>query len=158
MKRFFALVAVAMLMLTLPGCSMFSPPTYTAIVSLYVSNNSNADTAFSSGDSAVALRLVETYVNIIKSDHVLEQVIENTGAPLTCEQLRGMISAESVGETEIFKVSVTAEDPQVAVDLANAIVNVAQEEIPNIIAGSSLKIIDYATRAKVNKPKFSLFP
>lgn len=127
----------------------FVAPLYEANISIYVNNNSGNDhTYISSGDLAVALRLVTTYVNIIQSNTVLEKVIAEAGMELTTDELRSMISAEVVGETEMFKVTVTTPDPERSVVLANAIAAVAPNEIAAIIEGSSAKIIDYARPPK----------
>ncbi len=123
----------------------FVEPTYEASVSMYVNNNSNKDsTHINSGDLAVALRLVETYVNIIQSDNVLEKVISETGLTLSAGQIRSMLSANAVGETEMFRVTITSTNPQMSADIANAIAAAAPAEIAKIIEGSSAKIIDYA--------------
>lgn len=123
----------------------FVTPQYKANVTIYVNNNSSRDgTYISSADLAVALRLVSTYVNIIQSNTVLDKVIAEAGMMLSAGQLRNMISAEVVEETEMFKVTVTTPNPQMSADLANAIAAVAPDEIAAIIEGSSAKIIDYA--------------
>lgn len=123
----------------------FVTPQYKANVTIYVNNNSGKDNTYiSSADLAVALRLVSTYVNIIQSNTVLEKVIAEAGLMLTTAQVRGMISAEVVDETEMFRVTVTTPNPQLSADLANAIAAVAPDEISAIIEGSSAKIIDYA--------------
>lgn len=123
----------------------FVTPQYQASVTIYVNNNTGRDNSYiSSSDLAVALRLVTTYVNIIQSNTVLEKVIAETGLKLSVGQVRGMISAEVVGETEMFKVTVTTANPRMSADLANAIASIAPEEIAAIIEGSSAKIIDYA--------------
>ncbi len=123
----------------------FVKPLYESSVTIYVNNNSSKEGNYiSSNDLAVALRLVTTYVNIIQSNTVLEKVIAETGLLLTTDQVRNMISAEVVGETEMFRVTVTTPNPQMSADLANAIAQVAPGEISEIIEGSSAKIIDYA--------------
>lgn len=123
----------------------FVSPLYRSDVTIYVNNNSSVEGNYiSSADLAVALRLVTTYVNIIQSNRVLEKVIAETGLNLSTDQLRSMISAEVVGETEMFRVTVTTPNPQMSADLANAIARVAPNEISTIIEGSSAKIIDYA--------------
>ena len=127
----------------------FVKPMYKSDVTIYVNNNSGAEGNYiSSADLAVALRLVTTYVNIIQSDTVLEKVIAETGLNATTDQVRSMISAEVVGETEMFRVTVTTTNPQLSADLANAIARVAPGEISKIIEGSSAKIIDYARVAQ----------
>lgn len=135
------IVASAVLVYT----ANFVDPLYTASVTIYVNNNSSKNSAaISSSDLAVALRLVNTYINILGSDTVLEEVISNTGSVLTAGQLRGMMSAEALGETEMFQVKITSPNPQQSADLANALAMIAPDKISNIIEGSSAKVIDYA--------------
>lgn len=123
----------------------FVTPKYEASVTMYVNNNTGKNSNnISSSDLAVALRLVSTYVNIIQSNKVLEKVIAETGMNLSVGQVRGMISAEVVDETEMFRVRVSTSNPQVSADIANAIAAVAPGEISEIIEGSSAKVIDYA--------------
>ena len=112
---------------------------------MYVNNNSNQEGNYlSSNDLSVAVRLVNTYINIIESDRVLEKVIVETGAQLEHDALREMIRAAAVNETEMFAVTVTSNDAQLSADLANAIAKVSPEVISQIIKGSSAEIIDYA--------------
>lgn len=123
----------------------FVTPTYDASVTIYVNNNSNkSGDTISSSDLAVALKLVNTYVNIIESDTVLDKVISEAGMNLTAQKVRGMLSAAPVDETEMFKVTIRSHNAQMSADLANAIARVAPDEIAAIIEGSSAKIIDYA--------------
>ena len=122
----------------------FVTPVYKTSVTLYVNNNTGESKKVGSADLAVALQLVNTYVNIIQSDTVLEKVIDNTGINLTAKQIRDMLTASSINETEMFEVSITSTNPQLSADIANAIANVAPGEISKIIEGSSAKVIDYA--------------
>lgn len=131
----------------------FVTPQYKADVMMYVNNSTGTgNVGINSGDLAVALRLVTTYVTIIQSDNVLDKVIADMELNLTTSQVRSMLSAAAVGETEMFRISVTAADPQLAADLANAIAEIAPSEISAIIEGSTAKVIDYA---KVPKSKSS---
>lgn len=119
-------------------------PSYTATVTMYVNNNSGNNSTVSSANLAVALQLVKTYVNIIRSDAVLDKVISETGLLLSASEIRGMMSAESVNETEMFRLQVTSTDPQMSADIANAVANIAPGEISSIIEGSYAKVVDYA--------------
>ena len=131
----------------------FVTPLYKADVMMYVNNSTGtSNVGINSGDLAVALRLVTTYVTIIQSDNVLDKVIADMELDLTTSQVRSMLSAAAVGETEMFRISVTAADPQLAADLANTIAEIAPDEISAIIEGSTAKVIDYA---KVPKSKSS---
>lgn len=121
-------------------------PLYQSSTSLYVNNinvNSNA-TGYSSTQLQAAQGLAATYMVILESRSVIEDVIEETELPYTYEQVKSMISASAVNETEIFKVVVTNPDPVVAADIANAIADILPGKIAGIVEGSSVRIVDYA--------------
>ena len=124
----------------------FVEPTYKASVTLYVNNNSDAgSSAVSSSNLAVALQLAKTYVNIIKRDRVLDKVVEKAQlTSVTADDIREMLSAEVVDETEMFQVSIVSPNPKMSADIANAIAAIAPEEIHQIIEGSNAKVVDYA--------------
>lgn len=128
----------------------FVTPTYKASVTLYVNNNSEDSGMVSSSNLAVALQLVNTYVNIIQSDTVLQKVVEETGLNISADQVRDMLSAKVVEKTEMFEVSIISPNPQMSADIANAIASIAPAEIAMIIEGSSAKVIDYA-KVPVNR-------
>lgn len=121
----------------------FVTPMYQADITFYV-NNGNKGGSVDSADLAVSLKLVNTYVNILKSDNVLEKVIETTGLDITTEKVRGMLTAEVVDETEMFEVRVLSPDPEMSQKIANAIADVAPIAISAIINGSNATPVDYA--------------
>ncbi len=131
----------------------FVTPMYQASIKVYVNNKTvNTTGGVASSDLSVALKLVTTYVNILESDNVLEKVATESGYALSVQDLRGMIDAQTVEDTEMFTVSVTSPDPQMSAKIANAVAAVAPGAISDIIEGSSAKIIDYA---KIPQSRFS---
>lgn len=121
----------------------FVTPLYRAGITVYV-NNGNKGGSVDSADLAVALKLVNTYVNILESDNVLEKVIENTELDITADEVRGMLTANVVDETEMFEVHILSPDPEMSQKIANAIADVAPTAISAIIDGSDAKVIDKA--------------
>lgn len=121
-------------------------PLYRAGVSIYVNNMRSGEYIenVTSSDLSTSKMLVNTYVNIISSNTVLEKVIADAGLDYTPDQLRGMLSASQVDETEIFRVYITHPDPNEAARIANAVADIAPAEIEEFVEGSSCKIIDYA--------------
>lgn len=124
----------------------FVTPLYKASVTLYVNNNYESQSeALSSGDLAVALRLVNSYVELVQRDVVLEQVANALPERnLTEGKLRNMVSAKVVDDTEIFVVTVASPDPILSTDVANTIAHIAPEIIAKIIPGSRATLIDDA--------------
>ena len=131
----------------------FVTPMYRASISIYVNNSSNGvqGGAISSSDLATSQRLVATYIELLKSNTVLDKVTERVGSEVTAKQLREMISAEAMGDTEVFEVSITNADPALATEIANAIADIAPKEIDQITRGTS-KIVD---RAKVPEKPYT---
>ena len=130
----------------------FVTPMYRASTTIYVNNYrlgiEGSTTTLTATDLNTAQRLVATYVINLKSDRVLNKVVQELDVQLTAEEIRGMITAEAVDETEVFEVRITNADPELAAQIANAIAKVAPDEIAEIVVGSSTKIIDYATVPK----------
>lgn len=132
----------------------FITPMYRAGVTIYVNNTSSGERveSITSGNLSVSQQLVATYVNIIKSDTVLEKVIEAAHLNCTSAELRKMMSTEQLAKTEMFRVYILHPDPEQTAYIANAIAEEAPGAIEDIVEGSSTKIID---RAKVPTAKFS---
>lgn len=126
----------------------FITPLYRSSVSIYVNNTTQQVTSNANGisasDLATSQRLVNTYINILSSDTVLNKVAEEVDLGISGSGIRSLMSASAMGETEIFQVYISHSDPKIAAKIANAIAEVAPEEIANIVEGSSTKIIDYA--------------
>ena len=117
----------------------FVTPLYQAKLNFYVSNGTGTSESggVASNDLAVALRLVNSYIELLEDDVVLDQVSEKLNGQVTAKQLRSMISASVVGETEIFTVTVTSPNPQMSADIANALALVAPGTISGITSGGT---------------------
>ena len=135
-------------------------PLYKSSTLLYVNNSdiSVGSTSFSisNADLTAAQKLVDTYVVILKSRTALNEVIKEADLDYTYEQLKGMITASAVNSTEVFEVVVTSKDPNEAEHIANTIAFVLPDKIADIVAGSDVRIVDYAVvPAHRSSPSFS---
>lgn len=136
-----AVLGAAMLIYTVN----FVTPQYTATATFYVNNNAQSNgQSVSSTDLAVALRLVNSYVDLIDSNTVLNSVIEGSGLDMTAGQIRSMLRAQTGDDTEIFQITVTTPNPRMSADVANAVATYAPEAISKIIDGSNAKVVDFA--------------
>ena len=132
--------------LALGYTALLVTPLYRADVMIYVNNiTSEAQVDYiSASNLATSQQLVNTYTNIIRSDTVLEEVAKRLDMGYTAKEIRSILTAAQVDETEIFEVFITHPDPVVAAEIANTVADVAPEKIAEIVEGSSTKIIDYA--------------
>jgi capsular polysaccharide biosynthesis protein len=104
-----------------------------------------------SGDINASNSLIDTYVVILKSRTTLEKAIKEGELPFTYEQLRSKVSGSSEGNTPVFKITVTDEDPEMAANVCNRIVEIMIDQnsgISGIVEGSSVSVIDYAVVAR----------
>ena len=136
--------------------AFFVTPMYSSSAMMYVNNKSfslgGTSVSISPSELTAAQNLVKTYLVLLNNRTTLEQVIEKTGVDYTPAQLSGMITAGSVNDTEVFQITVTADDPYVAAKIVNGIAEVLPERVADIIQGSSVKIVD---RGVVNLRKVS---
>jgi len=123
---------------------MFITPTYEASVQIYVNNQQTDGSAFSSSQITAAQDLAYTYMVILGSRNVLNDVAENTGLGYTGSQLRGMIRASTVNGTEVFQVVVRSTNYKHAAIIANGIADVLPGKIAAVVDGSSARVVDYA--------------
>ncbi len=127
---------------------MFIPSQYTASALMYVnsSNISLGDTKvnITQGELSAAKSLIDTYVVILRTRTTLNEVIERGNLTCSYNTLAGMITASSVNNTEIFRVNVTSNDPEISAHIANTIAQVLPEKISSIVEGTSARIVDSA--------------
>lgn len=119
-------------------------PTYSATTQLYVNNNYPDSPGYSSSQLAAAQSLAGTYIVVMRSRPVLDAVAKETNLGYSYGQLRGMISAASVNETEIFQVTVTSTNYQHAAMIANAIADVLPKKLPAVVDTASVRVVEYA--------------
>ena len=124
-------------------------PEYESAVSIYVNNRNTDDRQqILSSDIAASQMLVDTYVVIVKSDTVLDQVATRLAEEgvygYYAALLRSKISASSVDNTEIFEIRVRDTNKKNTFLIANIIAEVAPEVIKDFVEASSVKVVDYA--------------
>ena len=123
----------------------FVTPTYSSSAKLYVNNTYETSSGVYSPAQLVAAQyLAETYMVIMQSRSVLEQVQQKTGLPYSQTQLKNMITAASINETEVFQVTVTCTNYQHAAKIANAITEVLPDAISAVVDGSSVRVVEHA--------------
>lgn len=122
----------------------FITPTYTATARFYVNNNYVDSPGFSSSQITAAQDLANTYMVIMESRNVFDDVRKRTKLGYTCDQLKSMVSAAAVNETEVFEVTVICTNYQHAAMIANAITDVLPDKIAAVVEGSSVRVVDYA--------------
>lgn len=129
-------------------------PEYESTVTMLVNNDSGQRIEkIMSTDIAASQMLVDTYIIIVKSDRVLNEVCEELEEKYdidgyNAESLRKKMSASAVDETEIFNVAINGTDPEETRIVANVIADVAPPIIKDMVEASSVKVVDYAVKGE----------
>lgn len=108
----------------------------------------NKTEAYNQNELQLNKNLVGTYSEIIKSRNVLSQVIENLGLDTSVDRLSRNVSVQAVQNTEIIKISVGADDPELAARIANEIASVFTTEIKKIYKLNNVSVVDKAVKSK----------
>lgn len=140
-----ALVSVLCAVLALTGTLYFIAPQYQSSAMFYVNNNSKPSglsPTLTYADITAAKSLVDTYLVILNTRESIEQVIDYTGLDLSYGQVKKMISAEGLNETEVFRVMVTSTDPELSAVVATAITKVLPGRIAEVVEGTSAQVVD----------------
>lgn len=129
---------------------IFIKPKYSATVKLYVNNKEKQEgsAGVSTSDLSASASLVKTYIEMIKTQSLMDLVRDRGGYSLTNNQILNMIKTDQLNATQLFYVTVESNDPGMSASIANTIAICADEFIESKIQGSSLEIIDYATVPK----------
>ncbi len=124
--------------------------TYTASGTMYVYNaNPNmVNYGYASySDISSAVRLIDTYMVVVKSNKVMDVVVERLLSDyprITAGYITGTLAMGSVAETGVVRISCTTDEPQKSADICNAVMDVAPSEILRVVGAGSIEIIDYA--------------
>ena len=146
-KRKFSIVLVALVFaIAAFGYSAFlAKKEYQSTSRIYVVSRQNQDNnALTNSDLQAGSYLVKDYREIILSQNVLSQAIEELKLDMTPAELSKKISVSVPTDTRIL--SITAEDgnPKEAARIANGLRNVAAEKIISVTKVSDVTTLDEA--------------
>lgn len=100
--------------------------------------------AITQSDITMNNQLVSTYTEIIKSKNVLKRVNETLQLDSDVNSLSRKIKVSSVDKTQIMKITITDENPELAQTIATTLANAFKEEVKAIYKIDNVNIIDEA--------------
>ncbi len=148
-KKLVIMILIALLCGTFAGCftNFFVEPKYTATITLCAYNDNDrigADGSITTSEIEASQELVNTYIEILKSDTFLQKVADNLQYDISPSAIKGMLSCSQVESTFIFKVRITGTNASEAMDIANTIAEICPDELIRIVSAGSIQIVDYA--------------
>lgn len=146
-KRKFSIVLVALIFaIAAFGYSAFlAKKEYQSTSRIYVVSRQNQDNnALTNSDLQAGSYLVKDYREIILSQNVLTQAIEELKLDMTPAELSKKISVSVPTDTRILSITAKDGDPKEAARIANGLRNVAAEKIISVTKVSDVTTLDEA--------------
>ena len=146
-KRKFSIVLVALVFaIAAFGYSAFlAKKEYQSTSRIYVVSRQNQDNnALSNSDLQAGSYLVKDYREIILSQNVLSQAIEELKLDMTPAELSKKISVSVPTDTRILSITAKDGNPKEAARIANGLRNVAAEKIISVTKVSDVTTLDEA--------------
>lgn len=125
---------------------MFITPMYQANALLFTNSSTISIGNYDVGTSTLGNEsgYITTYIEIIRSRSNMELVKEQSGVSYSVSALRNMVTASTVTQTGLFRISVTSRSPEEARMLVNLIAAILPDKVAEIVNNSSIKVVDYA--------------
>ena len=138
------------------------PKKYESYTTLYVKNSSESYNTenVNINDINASKSLAETYIEVLGSNAVMNQVVEGLGSTHKKSELvrifgkeEGRIDIEAVkkcftmsasNKTEVLKVSARTKDPEISAEMCNIVAGFAPEFLERIVGAGSVEVIDVA--------------
>lgn len=133
---------------------------YDASVDLFVNYQTDND-ASSSNSIDMSLKLIETYKTILKSERLIDRVLEKSDKSYSRKYLSDHISIHSANESQIITIVARTNDRRGAANLANGYAQAFQQEIDQLMGMESVTILTEATEnsgvREVSLPYYLLY-
>jgi capsular polysaccharide biosynthesis protein len=147
LKRYVLIILAAGLLggiLTHCLCNMFLDPVYEANAKMIVNSRQEQNGSLTNDQITSSQKLVNTYAIIIRSQPVLEPVIDNLGLSMDAEALSKKVMVTSVNETQVMQIAVQSKDPDQALRILEQIISICPEIIIEAVEAGSVKTIEPA--------------
>ena len=128
----------------------FMPDTYTASGTMYVNNGNPSMEQYqytNQSDLDSAVRLIDTYLIVVKSEKVMKSVVDQLSSDypgIQAKYIASTLSMASVSETGVASVRSTTNSAKLSRDIVNAVLDAAPSEIIRVVSAGNIEIIDYA--------------
>ena len=144
LKDKIALIMIATVAAALAGwavSSFFVPRRYEASVNMIVNTRTDMNTVVTSDNISSAQNLVDTYAIIIKSNKVLNSVIDELDLNMSYEELSRQISVDAINRTQVMKIAAQCSDSRLAEQIVHTISQIAPAIVADAVEAGSCKVV-----------------
>lgn len=143
-KRKKIIVLIVALFLILSGIYGFilEKETHVASVKIFLGKKTEKAQMYSKDELADNSALMDTYVELIKTDNFMNKVIAKTGINTTSDKLKENVEFEKTGSTPILTISYTSVDKATAQKVVGVIASQFEKEVKETILNINTKVIE----------------
>ena len=127
------------------GSKYLIEPEYEAAITMIVNTRQDSTGTVTNDSITSAQNLVSTYSVIIKSNTVLNQVINELGLDMDYDELDDNVYVNAVDDTQIMRVAVRNSDRDTATAIVEEIAEIAPDIIVDTVEAGSCKVISQVT-------------
>jgi capsular polysaccharide biosynthesis protein len=117
------------------------PTKYEASVNMIVNTRTDANAALTNDNISSAQNLVDTYAIIIKSNTILNRVIEDLELDLTYRELYEMVTVDSIRNTQVMKIAVQSDSPETSRQIVVSMCIIAPTVVADAVEAGSCKVV-----------------
>lgn len=153
-----AIVSVLCAAIALSYCKLVIKPVYKATTSILITNGGviteSGDDAIQSSDLSASIYLVNTCVDILKSQKIYKELATATSDKYDYRKLKQGFIIERKEEDSLFiNISFRSTDPEEAILLVNAFTKLAPQSIEAILRSVKVEILEEADGANKVYPE-----
>ena len=119
-------------------------PTYEASTQFIVNQEAGEQSSVDLNQIRSNVEIINTYNDIIKSNRILDQVVEEMNLTISSGALGQKITVSSSQNSQVVTLTASDYDPKVAVDIANTTVEVFREDLPEIMNVNNVSVLSEA--------------
>lgn len=133
-RRIWVIVVATVIAAAVAGIGIYlTPRSYSAAATIRVAESQGGFTG--SVDVRYSERLVNTYVQILQSQPVLDEAIQRLKLDMTPKDLLEKIKSEALPDTELIRITASDANPVLARDIANALSDLVVEQGQSLYSG-----------------------
>lgn len=123
-------------------------PQYEASVNMIVNTKTDITSTVTTDNINSAQNLVDTYAIIIKSNTVLNEVINTLELDVSYEEIYECVSVNAINNTQVMKIAVRDGDPLKAKQIVEAIVLIVPNIVVEAVEAGSCKVVSQVLVSK----------
>ncbi|GAE95232.1 tyrosine-protein kinase transmembrane modulator EpsC [Gracilibacillus boraciitolerans JCM 21714] len=127
-------------------------PTYQSSTQFIVKQETNQISNVDINQIRSNVEIISTYNDIITSNHILEQVVDELNLPMSAGALSSKMSLSSSESSIVVTLSVTDVNPELTAEIANTTVEIFREDLPTLLNVNNVSVLSKAEGASQISP------